>query len=182
MQRGNEHQNSRGIEHAIDERCDNVRARLRHSDAREVIFVGNFERCGNHSVGEHVAKGERNRRLQNCDDEHGAYRRTKRAELCSPGAQENAVDKNHHGAFAIKQQIACVSVDERQNEAVDEANNEARRRFERECRKRRARGVEPYGKTQKRHRAIQGAIEQGECRHIYEIFPDARVLLEIDSN
>lgn len=137
MQRGGKHQNGRGIEHTIDERCDNVRARLGHSDAREVIFVGNFERCGDHSLGEHVAKGERNSRLQNCDDEHGAYRRTKRAELCSPGAQENAVDKNHHGAFAIKQQIACVSVDERQNEAVDEANNEARRGFDRECRKRR---------------------------------------------
>ena len=86
MQRGNDHQNIRGIEHAIDERCVNVRARLRHSDAREVIFVGNFERCGNHSVGEQVAKGERNRLLQNCDDEHGAYRRTIRAELCSTGA------------------------------------------------------------------------------------------------
>lgn len=70
MQRGGKHQNGRGIEHTIDERCDNVRARLGHSDAREVIFVGNFERCGDHSVGEHVAKGERNRRLQNCDDEH----------------------------------------------------------------------------------------------------------------
>ena len=54
-------------------------APLGHSDAREVIFVGNFERCGDHSVGEHVGKGERNRRLQNCDEEHGAYRRTKRA-------------------------------------------------------------------------------------------------------
>ena len=52
MQRGGKHQNGRGIEHAIDERCDNVRARLGHSDAREVIFVGNFERCGDHSVGE----------------------------------------------------------------------------------------------------------------------------------
>ena len=71
-----------------------------------------------------------------------------------PGAQENAVDKNHHGAFAVEQQVARISVDERQNEAVDEANDKARRRFERECRKRRARGVEPYGKAQKRHRAI----------------------------
>lgn len=83
MHRGDERQNSRGIEHAIDERCDNVRARLGHSDAREVIFVGNFERRGDHSVGEHVGKGERNHGLKNRDDEHGAYRRAKRSEFCS---------------------------------------------------------------------------------------------------
>ena len=58
MHRGDEYQNGRGVERAVDERRDNVCARLRHSDAHEIVFVGNFEWRGDHSVGEHAGKDE----------------------------------------------------------------------------------------------------------------------------
>ena len=58
MHRGDEYQNGRGVEYAVDERCDNVCARLRYSDAHEIIFVVNFEWRGDYSVGERVGKDE----------------------------------------------------------------------------------------------------------------------------